>query len=69
MQGEFLLSNKFTFSFPFLPSLHLLFQAAADDSTTREVADPSTGDIDVPLDEFTFDPHVGVSEGGEETEI
>ena len=28
------------------------------------------GDIDVPLDEFTFEPHVGVSEGGDdETEI
>lgn len=50
------------------PSLWLLLQAA-DDPTTREVAHPSTGDIDVPLDEFTFDPHVGVSEGGEETEI
>lgn len=38
--------------------------AASRDSATDEV-----GDIDIPLDQFHFDPHIGVTSEGEETEI
>ena len=37
---------------------------AADPSTGED-----TGDIDIPLEQLTFDPHLGVSEEGDETEI
>lgn len=54
---------------PFLfPPLSL--QAMADphpSDTTRE--EEGVGDMDIPLDQFTFDPHLGVSDGGDETEI
>ena len=45
----------------------IVIQATADPHPTRE--GEGVGDMDIRLDQFTFDPHLGVTDGGDETEI
>ena len=57
---------------PSLPSFHPSLQASADPhpaGATAGEGGEGVGDMDIPLDHFTFDPHLGVSENGDETEI
>ena len=42
---------------------------ATDDDDNGGTTTGGVGDIDIPLDQFHFDPHVGVASGGEETDI